>query len=143
MVSKLKKMYWKVYGPLLAMILFVFLLAYLQVINITICNNQSIASVVIIGTALLAFVVPMWQKVFHLKNNISQPFDEKVLFKYLRNMFFTSACAFTMIPFTFLLGLKGAPLILVIVLALFASFYNFPSKRKWEYEKKIVTFKKK
>ncbi len=143
MVDKLKKMYWQVYGPLVALILLIFLLVHFQVINIAISNNQRIGSAVIIGTAFLAFVAPMWQKVFHLKNNVGKPFDETVLFKYLRNMFFTSACAFAVIPVTFLLGLKGPPLIMVIFLALFASFYNFPSKRKWEYEKKLLTFKKK
>lgn len=142
MVDKLKKMYWMVYGPLVALCVVIFLLDYFQMVTIKVSNNQMIGSSVVVGTALLSFVVPMWQKVFHLKKNIGKPFDEQVLFTYLRNMFFSASVAFIMIPVTFVIGIKGSPLILVLVMALFAAYYNFPSKRKWEYEKKLLTYKK-
>lgn len=142
MSDKLKKMYFSIYGILVVVCVIIAVLWYLNVVNITPNGNQMILKAMVIISALLSFVVPMSIKFYHLKNNMGKPLKEDILFDYMKKMIFASAAACVVIPVAFGLGVFGTPLIFILMMGLASAFYNFPSKRKWEYEKKLLATKR-
>ncbi len=135
LLALLRRFYWIVLAPaLIALGLSGFLVADIPGTGSS--RAVSVAFLVISGG--LAVVLPLWQRIFFGRNTTRGSSVGRDSFVSFQKRFMLSGLlSVYVVPLAFLCNIDKIPLLWIIILALYAAYYYYPSQRRVEMDSRI------
>lgn len=137
--EELKKIYLKLLYPFLILIVLIYLGQFLGIFGrVEKEFSKNISVTLLVLTALFSVALPIFYRSLFankVKNRKSITINE--FLKFEKNLIIIAMIAPYFLVFTVLLNLSGFYFGTIVIIALYAVYYYYPSEKRVEFEKKL------